>query len=207
MIAMGIALIAIAWPDFRAYVAARKGNSAATMLREGQLPTADGFRRMLSSREQAAYWSPKAAFDRDRGLGYIALSQDAPTQPERLQRMGDAEAAFKGAVGRLPTNPEGLSLLAYAGSELGRRDDAVRMLRLGCELAPYAPEYSIIRTWVAIAMWDRLDDHDRGCANRNFRAAMTRDPSRFVELVAGAGFYRSGSRGHDSRSPTAGRLR
>ncbi len=190
MLVLGLALMVAAWPDFRAHLTARAGDSAAALLREGQLPTEDGFRRLLSSRETAARWSPKASFDRDRGLAYVALSQDAEEEAEQVRLLGEAEAAFKAAVGRVPTNPEGLSLLAYVESELGRTDEAVKILRLGCELAPYAPEQAMIRTWVTMAVWDELAPADHPCAYRNFRVAMTRDPDRFIELVAGQGFVR-----------------
>jgi hypothetical protein len=185
--ALGTTLVTLAWADFRAHWAAAAGDSAALLLRSGELPTEEGFRRLLSSREAGSGWSPKAAFDRDRGFAYIALYQQSEDETESARALGNAESSFFSAVTRSPSNPEGLAMLGYVRNELDRPEAAAQVLRLGCRLVPYAPEQSLIRVWTEVSAWDVLTPLDRVCAVRDFKAAMNRDPDRFVEMIAGAG--------------------
>jgi hypothetical protein len=189
MLVCGVALIAGSWGHFRAHLAAGVGDSAAQLLQRGELPTDEGFRRLLASREAASRSAPMPAFDRDRGLALIALAQQAgDDQARRRMYLARARDAFATATGKVPTQPMSLAMLAYVDSELGEATEAARILRLGWQLAPYSPEYAILRTWVAIVVWNELSDLDHDRAGRDFRAAMTRDPDRFLKTVVNTGF-------------------
>ncbi len=190
-----IALLGIAVPAYAAYEAGRRGLADWISVRARFQVVSWAEKRTVPSQE---HW--QRAVD---ALG--AAQRLAPEDPSLYDHLGvayDLAAAafdpkgrwnvhtefallhFQQAAARRPTSPYSWASIATMKYRLGRIDEELfQALALSMRLGPWEPQVQIMVSDLGLALWDRLDTHQKGEIRENWRRTAVRQADQLAKLA------------------------
>lgn len=186
-VVLAAVLLALAVPRAAAWLNLTVGRQATDLLWRGEMPTAEGIQRALSSREAALRWLELPRARKDLGIVHLRLALAALREGDRPGARGHLERAvaeLEAGLARDPVDPWAWNELAWAHAYAGRDGDAVTALAMSYRTGPFVPPLAFGRVRLALVYWDRLPDAVRGRALRDLLLAHRRQRE---ELEAFAG--------------------
>jgi hypothetical protein len=181
-IAAGLLLLGIAIPRAMAHILLLPGNSALNQLRAGETITADGYDRILGSRDAALRWVELPQARLDLGLTLYAMAQEADRlRIEPRRALAEARRQLRLGLGASPAHVQAWLWLADVEQVLGNVDQAARAVGLSLLSAPHDPGLAEARASMALELWDRLHADAKPIAARDAATAVSsRDGQAFV---------------------------
>jgi hypothetical protein len=183
-IAVGLLLLGLAVPRSMANILLLPGNSALDQLRAGETITADGYNRILSSRDAALQWVELPQARLDLGLTLYLMSQEARRlRVESRRALLEARRQLKLGLVASPAQVQAWLWLADIEQVLGNLDEAAQAVRLSLLSAPHDVNFPASRARMALLLWERLSDDAKRIAARDTATAVAAPGGQ--EFVAG----------------------
>jgi len=91
---------------------------------------------------------------------------------------------FQRAAALRPTSPYSWASIAMMKYRLGRVDgELFKALALAMRLGPWEPRVQVVVSDLGLALWDRLDEEQRGQIRENWRRTAVRQADQLVRLA------------------------
>lgn len=160
-----------------------RGQHAVAMLKQGVLPTREGFERLVESRAAALSWRELAEARIDRGTAFLALG----LQGDRPDLLGAAIQDLEAGLARRPVQPHAWFRQAFALKTVGSLERAARAADLSMVTGPSIPELIHPRASLGLDLWPQLDPSARNRFAHEFARAAERDLDVFAGDVRSSG--------------------
>jgi hypothetical protein len=156
-----------------AHILLLPGNSALDQLRAGETITADGYNRILGSRDAALRWVELPQARLDLGLALYLMAQEANRlRIEPRRALAEARRQLRLGLAASPGQVQAWLWLAYVEQVLGNIDQAAQAVSLSLLSAPHNPGLAEARASVALELWDRLRADAKLIAKRDTATAV-----------------------------------
>jgi hypothetical protein len=173
-ILVGALLLSMAVPRLIANLLLAPGNVALSRVLHGDVLSAQGYERILSTRKAALSWVelPEARLDLGATLYLMAQSSDQlRVDPEAT--LGEARRELERGLAELPADTYGWFWLADIRKFTGEPEGAARALRLSSLAAPHDVNAAPLRAGLALALWAGLDPETKALAEADVRGAFS----------------------------------
>jgi hypothetical protein len=172
-----------------AHILLLPGNSALDQLREGKTITADGYNRVLGSRDAALQWVELPQARLDLGLTLYLMARDARRlDVDERRALLEARHQLRLGLAASPANVQPWLWLADVEQVLGNADEAAQAVRLSLLSAPHHVNFAALRAILVLSLWERLGDDVKPIAVRDIaKAVAAPDGGEFVARIVELG--------------------
>lgn len=185
---LGGSLLLLSVPRLVAALHLLAGDPGVALLHAGQLPSPAAFRRIVASRQSAAWWVSEPATFADLGLAYLSLAQtSAPGTGQRGPLLDLATRHLQSSLSLAPADPYAWTYLAFVHTATGDHARAAGALELSLRTGPYQPDLVLSRAALGLANWPWLAHATAGRLEVEFAHALRQAPDRFVADVVDSG--------------------
>ncbi len=190
-----IALLGIAVLSWAAYEAGRRGFAdwvslrarfqVASWAQKRTVPSQEQWQRAVDALGAAQKLAPEDPSLHDH-LGAAYELASAALDPKGRWNVYTEFALlhFQQAAARRPTSPYSWASIAMMKYRLGRVDEELfQALALAMRLGPWEPQVQITVSDLGLALWDRLDTHQKGEMRENWRRTAVRQADQLAKLA------------------------
>jgi len=192
---VAIALLGISLLIFAGYEAGRRGLAdwvsmrarfqVASWAQKGTVPSHEQWQRAVDALGAALKLAPEDPSLYDHlGAAYELASAAFDPKGQWNVYTEFALLHFQLAATLRPTSPYSWASVAMMKYRLGRVDeDLFKALTLAMRLGPWEPQVQLMASELGLALWERLDEEQRGQIRENWRRTAVRQADQLWKLA------------------------